>query len=72
MKKSFDNLAKLKAYTDPNFAGRDWNLATAMVIKGDALVQVMAVIGPRASSRLQTRKPVRISSATASPARTAR
>ena len=29
------------AYTDPNFAGRDWNLATAMVIKGDALVQVM-------------------------------
>src|SRR6202011_5228937 len=41
MKKAFDNLAKLKAYTDPNFAGRDWNLATAMVIKGDALVQVM-------------------------------
>src|SRR3984885_12160378 len=41
MKKSFDNLAKLKAYTDPNFAGRDWNLATAMVIKGDALLQVM-------------------------------
>jgi glucose/mannose transport system substrate-binding protein len=41
MKKSFDNLAKLKAYVDPNFAGRDWNLATAMVIKGDALLQVM-------------------------------
>jgi glucose/mannose transport system substrate-binding protein len=41
MKKSFDNLAKLRGYTDPNFAGRDWNLATAMVIKGDALVQVM-------------------------------
>src|SRR5579871_4643329 len=41
MKRSFDNLAKLRAYTDPNFAGRDWNLATAMVIKGDALVQVM-------------------------------
>jgi glucose/mannose transport system substrate-binding protein len=41
MKKSFDNLAKLRAYTDPSFAGRDWNLATAMVIKGDALVQVM-------------------------------
>ena len=41
MKKSFDNLAKLKAYVDPNFSGRDWNLATAMVIKGDALVQVM-------------------------------
>ena len=41
MKKSFDNLAKLKQYVDPNFAGRDWNLATAMVIKGDALMQVM-------------------------------
>jgi glucose/mannose transport system substrate-binding protein len=41
MKKSFDNLAKLRAYTDPNYAGRDWNLATAMVIKGDALLQVM-------------------------------
>jgi glucose/mannose transport system substrate-binding protein len=41
MKKSFDNLARLRAYVDPNFSGRDWNLATAMVIKGDALVQVM-------------------------------
>ena len=41
MKKSFDNLAKLRDYIDPNYAGRDWNLATAMVIKGDALLQVM-------------------------------
>ncbi|APO76399.1 sugar ABC transporter substrate-binding protein [Rhizobium etli 8C-3] len=41
MKKSFDNLAKIIKYVDPNFSGRDWNLATAMVIKGDALVQVM-------------------------------
>jgi glucose/mannose transport system substrate-binding protein len=41
MKQSFDNLAKLKEYVDPNFSGRDWNLATAMVINGDALVQVM-------------------------------
>ena len=41
MKKAFDNLAKLREFTDPNYAGRDWNLATAMVIKGDALVQVM-------------------------------
>jgi glucose/mannose transport system substrate-binding protein len=41
MKKSFDNLATLIKYVDPNFSGRDWNLATAMVIKGDALVQVM-------------------------------
>lgn len=41
MKKAFDNLAVLRGYVDPNYAGRDWNLATAMVIKGDALVQVM-------------------------------
>lgn len=41
MKKAFDNLHKLVGYVDPNFSGRDWNLATAMVIKGDALVQVM-------------------------------
>ena len=37
MKKSFDNLATIIKYVDPNFSGRDWNLATAMVIKGDAL-----------------------------------
>jgi glucose/mannose transport system substrate-binding protein len=41
MKKAFDNLHKLVSYVDPNFSGRDWNLATAMVIKGDALMQVM-------------------------------
>src|SRR4029077_8863284 len=41
MKKAFDNLGRLRDYVDPNYAGRDWNLATAMVIKGDALVQVM-------------------------------
>jgi glucose/mannose transport system substrate-binding protein len=41
MKKAFDNLAKLITYVDPNYSGRDWNLATAMVIKNDALVQVM-------------------------------
>jgi glucose/mannose transport system substrate-binding protein len=41
MKKAFDNFGKLRDYLDPNYTGRDWNLATAMVIKGDALVQVM-------------------------------
>lgn len=39
MKKSFDNMKKFISYADPNFTGRDWNLATAMVIKGDALLQ---------------------------------
>ncbi len=41
MKMAFERLAKLKTYVDPNFSNRDWNLATAMVIKGDALMQVM-------------------------------
>jgi glucose/mannose transport system substrate-binding protein len=41
MKQSFDNLKKLVSYADSNFAGRDWNLATAMVIKGDALLQII-------------------------------
>ena len=41
MHTAFQRLAKLRTYVDPNFPGRDWNLATAMVIKGDALLQVM-------------------------------
>jgi glucose/mannose transport system substrate-binding protein len=41
MKTAFERMSKLRTYLDPNFSGRDWNLATAMVIKGDALVQVM-------------------------------
>lgn len=41
MKTAFQRLAKLRTYVDPNFPGREWNLATTMVIKGDALMQVM-------------------------------
>lgn len=41
MLKAFEDMATLRKYVDPNFSGRDWNLATAMVIKGDALMQVM-------------------------------
>jgi glucose/mannose transport system substrate-binding protein len=41
MHTAFERLAKLRTYVDPNFPGRDWNLATSMVIKGDALMQVM-------------------------------
>ena len=41
MVKSFDQLRKLRGYVDPNFSGRDWNLATAMVMKGDAGFQIM-------------------------------
>jgi glucose/mannose transport system substrate-binding protein len=41
MKTAFERLGKLKTYVDPNYSNRDWNLATSMVIKGDALMQVM-------------------------------
>jgi glucose/mannose transport system substrate-binding protein len=41
MVKSFDQLRRLRGYVDPNFSGRDWNLATAMVMKGDAGFQIM-------------------------------
>ncbi|PTW62591.1 carbohydrate ABC transporter substrate-binding protein (CUT1 family) [Breoghania corrubedonensis] len=41
MIKSFDQLRKLRGYVDDNFSGRDWNLATAMVMRGDAGFQIM-------------------------------
>ncbi|MFC4626277.1 ABC transporter substrate-binding protein [Daeguia caeni] len=41
MKGVFDKLAKLRTYVDDNFSGRDWNLASAMVIEDKAGVQFM-------------------------------
>jgi glucose/mannose transport system substrate-binding protein len=41
MKTVFDRMLVLKSYFDPNFSGRDWNLSSAMVIKGEAGAQVM-------------------------------
>jgi glucose/mannose transport system substrate-binding protein len=41
MKTAFERMAKLRTYVDPNFSGRDWNLASAMVIKGEAAFQIM-------------------------------
>ncbi|PRC94972.1 ABC transporter substrate-binding protein [Solimicrobium silvestre] len=41
MIKTFDTLAKIKTYIDKDSAGRDWNLATAMVINGKAGMQFM-------------------------------
>ncbi len=41
MTKVLDTFKKVKGYTDKNAAGRDWNLATAMVIKGEAGMQLM-------------------------------
>jgi glucose/mannose transport system substrate-binding protein len=37
----FDRMAKLRTYVDDNFSGRDWNLASAMVINGEAGMQMM-------------------------------
>jgi glucose/mannose transport system substrate-binding protein len=41
MTRVLDTFKKVKTYTDKNAAGRDWNLATAMVIKGEAGMQLM-------------------------------
>ena len=37
----FERVDQLKRFFDPNFSGRDWNLASAMVIEGKALFQMM-------------------------------
>ena len=41
MKEVFDRMTILRGYYDDNFSGRDWNLASAMVINGDAAFQMM-------------------------------
>lgn len=41
MKEAFDRMAFIAENVDGNFSGRDWNLATAMVINGEAGFQMM-------------------------------
>lgn len=41
MKEVFDRMATLRGFVDDNFSGRDWNLATAMVINKEAAFQLM-------------------------------
>lgn len=41
MEKVLTTFKRIKDYTDKNASGRDWNLATAMVIKGEAGMQIM-------------------------------
>ncbi len=41
MKEVFDRMGTLRGFVDDNFSGRDWNLATAMVINGEAAFQLM-------------------------------
>ncbi|EIE52382.1 sugar ABC transporter substrate-binding protein [Salipiger aestuarii] len=37
----FDQMRTLRGFVDDNFSGRDWNLATAMVLNGEAAMQLM-------------------------------
>ncbi|MES0825733.1 ABC transporter substrate-binding protein [Ruegeria sp. SCP11] len=37
----FDQMRLMRGYVDENFSGRDWNLATAMVMNGEAAFQIM-------------------------------
>ncbi|WP_336365964.1 ABC transporter substrate-binding protein [Marinobacter sp. C2H3] len=41
MEETFAQFAKVMSYVDDNAAGRDWNTATGMVIKGEAAMQIM-------------------------------
>ncbi|MCZ4282729.1 ABC transporter substrate-binding protein [Kiloniella laminariae] len=41
MKKVFDQMRKMRGYVDADFPGRDWNLATGMVMRGEAAMQIM-------------------------------
>ncbi len=41
MREVFENMEKLSSYFDENFSGRDWNLASGMVIEGEAGAQQM-------------------------------
>ncbi len=41
MARVIDTFRRIKPYTDKAAAGRDWNVATAMVIKGQAGMQIM-------------------------------
>lgn len=41
MVEAFNRMATLRGFVDSNFSGRDWNLASAMVINGEAAFQIM-------------------------------
>lgn len=36
-----NNYRRIKAYIDPNFSGRDWNVASNMLVNGEAAMQIM-------------------------------
>lgn len=41
MIKAFDRMSQLRKYVDKDFSGRDWNVASGMVISGKAGFQIM-------------------------------
>lgn len=41
MVQAFDKMTQLRGFVDDNFSGRDWNLASAMVINNEAAFQIM-------------------------------
>jgi len=41
MRAVFAQMAEIRGMVDEDFSGRDWNLATAMVINGEAAMQIM-------------------------------
>lgn len=41
MVEAFKRMETLRSFVDDNFSGRDWNLASSMVINGDAAFQIM-------------------------------
>ena len=59
MKEVLTTFKKIKGYTDKNAPGRDWNLATAMVIRGEAGMQLM---GDWAKGEFLDRKSTRLNS----------
>jgi glucose/mannose transport system substrate-binding protein len=41
MRETFERMGVLRGFVDKNMSGRDWNLASAMVINGEAAFQIM-------------------------------
>lgn len=41
MVKAFDQMRRMRGYVDKDFSGREWNLATTMVMNGQAAMQIM-------------------------------
>jgi glucose/mannose transport system substrate-binding protein len=37
----FDQMRTIRGFVDDNMSGRDWNLASAMVVRGEAAMQLM-------------------------------